>query len=93
MGTYGFEILEEPNQVVIEKSVQDTVILVCAMMSIAYGFFSVLRPDRIREHYLSNFNLDTPSKWHSPWTWLNKRPGLLPFRIYGPFLLDSDSFS
>jgi hypothetical protein len=49
----------------------------------AYGLFFIIWPERGREWYLRPFDLNGPTRWYKPNTWLKFKPGLVVFRVFG----------
>ena len=63
------------------------VTLTIAMLLAIYGLFCIVWPHKVRGHFLANYGLESPLKWHNPATWLRHKPGLLVFRIVGILIL------
>ena len=57
--------------------------VLAALMLSAYGIFCLIWPEKARAHFLANYDLESPTKWHDPATWLKYKPSLLIFRIIG----------
>jgi hypothetical protein len=64
-----------------------TTLILFGVALLGYGLFNLAWPEKVREHYLSNFNLDSPYTWYNPATWLRRRPGRFVFRIFGVFFV------
>ncbi len=46
-----------------------------------YGLFFIIWPKKAREWFLRPYNLDAPTQWYKPKTWLKFTPSLGVFRI------------
>jgi hypothetical protein len=66
---------------------KNVVILMTLILLFAYGLFCVVWPEKASEQLLSYYDVEAPSKWHKPATWLKFRPGPLAFRILGLVLV------
>jgi uncharacterized protein YjeT (DUF2065 family) len=53
------------------------------LVLLGYGLFFMIWPEKGREWYLRPFDVDAPSRWYKPSTWLNLKPDLIIFRIIG----------
>lgn len=60
---------------------------VVILLTTGYGLFSIVWPDKVREMYLSHFEVDEPAKWYKPNTYLTFRPPAVVFRLFGVVLL------
>ncbi len=52
-----------------------------------YGLFFIVWPEKAREWFLRAYNLDAPTQWYKPNTWLKSTPSLVVFRILGAVAL------
>lgn len=57
------------------------------ILTIGYGLFYVGWPKKARRQYLAHFDVDAPTKWYKPSTYLKFKPPTVAFRIVGIVLL------
>jgi hypothetical protein len=60
---------------------------VVIILTAGYGLFYVGWPQKARQQYLAHFDVDTPTKWYRPNTYLKFRPPTVAFRVFGVVLL------
>jgi uncharacterized protein YjeT (DUF2065 family) len=53
------------------------------LINLGYGLFYVFWPDRARKQFLAHFDVDGPTKWYRPNTYLTFKPPAVVFRIVG----------
>jgi len=56
-------------------------------LTFGYGLFYVCWPEKARKQYLAHFDVDAPTKWYKPNTYLKSRPPPVAFRVFGVVLL------
>jgi hypothetical protein len=66
---------------------------VVTILTFGYGLFYVIWPKTARRQFLSHFDVDAPTKWYKPNTYLSFRPPAFAFRIFGFFLIALAIFS
>ena len=62
------------------------------ILTMVYGLFYVVSPQTARQQYLSHFDVDAPTRWYKPRTYLSFRPPAIAFRIVGIILLATGIF-
>ena len=60
---------------------------VVIVLTFGYGLFYVGWPQKARQQYLAHFDVDAPTKWYRPNTYLKFRPPTVAFRVFGVVLL------
>lgn len=60
---------------------------VVIILFFGYGSFYVGWPQKARQQYLAHFDVDAPTKWYKPNTYLKFRPPAVAFRVFGAVLL------
>jgi hypothetical protein len=57
------------------------------LITLGYGLFYVVWPEKGRNQFLAHFDVDGPVKWYRPNTYLTFKPPALAFRITGAALV------
>jgi hypothetical protein len=57
--------------------------LLFSLIVFGYGVFFVFWPEKARQQFLAPFNLEAPTKWYKPNTYMKFRPPVAAFRIIG----------
>jgi len=57
------------------------------LVAFGYGLFCVVWPEKARQQYLAHFDVEAPTRWYKPGTYLKFRPPGVAFRVFGIFVL------
>ena len=53
----------------------------------SYGLFCIVCPETARQQYLKSFDVEEPTRWYKPSTYLKARPPRIAFRLFGIVLV------